>query len=210
MSVTFTARASAFVLLFGAIVTAFAGGAAAQTATSRYWKPVEDALGRKGTASGDGVVRFSFPRADLTVVVDGVTLRPALALGSWVAFKRGIGDHVMVMGDLVLLDDEVAPVMVSLQENGVEQTALHNHLLNESPHVMYMHIRAIGNPERIAKAIRIALEATETPLGPPTKTAATTAAAMIAVPNDLDTAAIAKIMGVRGRTSGGVYQLSIP
>jgi hypothetical protein len=210
MSVTFTARASVFVLLCGTIVTAFAGGAEAQTATSRYWKPVEDALGRKGTASADGVVRFSFLRTDLTVVVDGVTLKPALGLGSWVAFKRGIGDHVMVMGDLVLLDDEVAPVMVSLQENGVEQTALHNHLLNESPHVMYMHIRAIGNPERIAKAIRIALEATETPLGPPTRTAATTAAAMTAVPNDLDTAAIARIMGVRGRTNGGVYQLSIP
>ena len=208
MSMAFAARASALVLLFGTIVTAFARGAAAQT--SSYWKPTEDALGRKGTVNPNGVLKFSFPRSDLTVVVDGVTLRPALALGSWVAFKRGLGDAVMMMGDLVLLEDEVEPVMVSLQENGVEQTALHNHLLNESPSVMHMHIRAIGSPARISKAIRIALEVTETPLGPPVKTAAATAAAMASTPNDLDTAAIAKIIGVRGRTNGGVYQVSIP
>lgn len=205
---TFAARASAFVLLFGTTVTPFAGAADAQT--SKFWKPVEDALGRKGTVNPNGVLKFTFPRSDLTVVVDGVTLKPALALGSWVAFKRGLGDAVMMMGDLVLLEDEVAPVMVSLQENGVEQTALHNHLLNETPRMMYMHIRAIGNRERIAKAIRIALEATETPLGRPTTTAATIAATMAEVQNDLDTAAIARIMGVRGRTNGGVYQLSIP
>ena len=208
MSMTFAARFSAVVLLGGGIVTVIAGAAAAQTSSARYWKPVEDALGRKGTANPDAVRKFSFPRADLSVVIDGVTLKPALALGSWVAFKR-IGDHVMVMGDLVLLDDEVAPVMGSLQENGVEQTALHNHLLNETPHVMYMHIRAIGNAERIAKAVRAALEFTETPLGPPTTTAATTTSTA-AIPNDLDTAAIAGIIGVRGRTNGGVYQLSIP
>jgi hypothetical protein len=208
MSMTFPARAAALVLLAAGTVTAFAGGAAAQT--SAYWKPVQDALGQKGTVNPDGVLKFSFPRTDLTVVVDGVTLKPALALGSWMAFKRGLGDAVMMMGDLVLLEDEVAPVMVSLQENGVEQTALHNHVLNESPRVMYMHIKAIGNPSRIAKAIRMALEASATPLGPPVKTAATTAAAMIAAPNDLDTAAIARIIGVRGRTNGGVYQVSIP
>lgn len=207
MGMTFSARATALVLLAGGMVTASAGRALAQT--SAFWKPVEDALGRKGAVNPNGVLKFSFPRSDLTVVVDGVTLKPALALGSWVAFKR-IGDHVMMMGDLVLLDDEVAPVMVSLQENGVEQTALHNHLLNESPHVMYMHIKAIGNPSRIAKAIRMALEASETPLGPPPRTAAAIAASMDTVQHTLDTAAIARIIGVRGRTNGGVYQLSIP
>jgi hypothetical protein len=193
--------------LTGCITTVAAGTAFAQRTSSSYWKPVEDALGRKGTVQPDGVLRFAFPRGDLTVVVDGVTLKPALALGSWVAFKR-IGDHVMVMGDLVLLDDEVAPVMVSLQENGVEQTALHNHLLNESPHVMYMHVRAIGNASRIARALRTALEFTETPLSPPVATATTPTA--VAAPLDLDTTAIARILGFRGRTNGGVYQLSIP
>jgi hypothetical protein len=205
---TFSAR----ILLIGASLMTLAGSAAAQTTpttaqTARYWKPVEDALGRKGTPNPGGVLKFSFPRSDLRVVLSGVILKPALALGTWVAFKR-IGDHVMVMGDLVLLDSEVASVMGSLQQNGVEQTALHNHLLRESPHVMYMHIRAIGNAVRIAKAVRTALEFTQTPLAPaPTPPAAATAAPAAL---DLDTASIAKVMGVRGKVNGGVYQLTFP
>lgn len=206
MSMIFLARLSASLLLSGVVVTLLARDAAAQTSSSPYWKPVEDALGRKGTPNPESVLKFSFPRADLSVVLDGVTLRPALALGSWVAFKR-IGDHVMVMGDLVLLDDEVAPVMASLQENGIEQTALHNHLLDESPHVMYMHIRAIGNAARIARALRTALGLTQTPLR--TRTAVPSTVVQDAVPG-LDTTAIAKIIGVRGRMNGAVYQLSIP
>jgi len=202
----FGARFSTGVVLSGSIVTAIAGIASAQavpkvTPSSRYWTAVEDVLGRKGTPNPGSVLKFSFPRSDLHVVLDGVTLKPALALGSWVAFKR-IGDHVMVMGDLVLLDDEVASVMGSLQQNGIEQTALHNHLLDESPRVMYMHIRAIGNAGRIARAVRTALEFTQTPLGP--------AAAVPPTPIDLDTAAIAKVIGVRGKVNGGVYQLTIP
>jgi hypothetical protein len=183
-----------------------AGSAAAQRtspSSARYWKVVEDALGRTGTPNPGDVVRFGFPRSDLNVVLHGVTLKPAFALGSWVAFQR-IGDHVMAMGDLVLLDDEVESVMASLQQNGIEQTALHNHLVEESPHVMYMHIRAIGNPGRIARAVRTALEFTKTPLAP----AAPATAPATAL--DLDTATIAKIIGVRGKVNGGVYQLSIP
>lgn len=201
------ARFSASVLLSCGIVLPLSGALEAQTRSTAtrsavYWKPVEDALGRKGVASAGDVVRFGFPRSDLSVVLDGVTLSPALALGSWVAFKR-MGDHVMAMGDLVLLEDEVSPVMASLQRDGIEQTALHNHVLDESPRVMYMHIRAIGNPTRIARAVKTALEFTQTPLGPP-------AAATPPVAMELDTVAIAKVMGVRGRVNGGVYQLSIP
>jgi hypothetical protein len=188
-----------FAVIIGA--TASAQG----TASSRFWAPVEAALGRKGASNPDAVMRFSFPRSDLLVMLNGVAIKPALALGSWVAFRR-LGDHVMVMGDLVLLETEVASVMASLQQNGVEQTALHNHLLRESPRVMYMHIHAIGNPERIARAVRTALEFTQTPLGPPATASATAPAAAL----DLDTMGIAKIMGVRGRMNGGVYQLSIP
>lgn len=207
-----SAAFSARVLLICGIVTPLGGSAAAQTAptaaqTARYWKPVEDALGRKGTPNPGGVLKFSFPRSDLRVVLNGVILKPALALGTWVAFKR-IGDHVMVMGDLVLLDSEVASVMGSLQQNGVEQTALHNHLLRESPRLMYMHIRAIGNAVRIAKAVRTALEFTQTPLAPAPAAPAAATAAPAAL--DLDTAAIAKVMGVRGKVNGGVYQLTFP
>ena len=205
----FTARRVPHVLLSLGFVLATASALDAQarrgTTSTVYWKAVEDVLGRKGVASPGDVVRFSFPRSDLTVVVDGVTLKPALALGSWVAFKR-MGDHVMAMGDLVLLEDEVTPVMASLQENGIEQTALHNHVLDETPRVMYMHIRAIGNPGRIARAIKTALEFTATPLGAPAKATPATTDSVFS----LDTIAIAKAMGVRGRMNGGVYQLTIP
>jgi hypothetical protein len=171
---------------------------------------VEDALGRKGTPNPGGVLKFGFPRSDLQVVLSGITLKPALALGSWVAFQR-IADHAEVMGDLVLLESEVESVMGSLQQNGVEQTALHNHLLGESPKVMYMHIHAIGNPTRIAKAVRAALEFTGTPLAAPAPPPAPPVSAVPApAPVVLDTLAVARAIGVQGKTNGGVYQLSIP
>jgi hypothetical protein len=150
-------------------------------------------------------MRFSFPRSDLTVVANGVTLKPAFALGSWLAFQR-MRDHAMVMGDLVLLESEVTEVLASLQQNGIEQTALHNHLRGESPRVMYMHIRAIGNAERIARALRTALEFSNTPLAAPS--AAPTAAPD--APVLLDTAAIANALRVKGKLNGGVYQITIP
>jgi len=207
-------------LLFCCVASVIADGAAAQNrrtkrakATEPDWSAVENALGRKGTQSPGGVVRVSFPRSDLNVVVHGVTLKPALALGSWVAFKR-IADHAMVMGDLVLLESEVTTVMASLQQNGVDQTALHNHLLGESPRVMYMHIHAIGSAERIAKAVRTALEFTNTPLAPPTSPSPaptpTSTVPLIPVAPTLDTTAIAKTLGMTGKTNGGVYQLTIP
>jgi hypothetical protein len=210
-------RIFARVVITACLVMVFSDTGTAQAASSRFWKPVEDALGRKGTTNPGSVLKFSFPRSDLRVVLRGVVLKPSLALGSWVAFKR-VGDHVMMMGDLVLLDGEVVSVLGSLQQNGVEQTAVHNHLLNESPRVMYMHIRAIGNAGRIARAVRTALEFTQTPLGP--VTAAPVAPAPAAQPGaptpaaatapELDTDAIARIFGVRGKMNAGVYQLSIP
>src|SRR6185437_7258184 len=114
-----------------------------------------------------GVIKFGFPRTDLSVTVDGVTLKPALALGSWVAMKETGNGRAMAMGDLVLTEGEVAPVMSALQAGGIEQTALHNHLLGESPRVMYMHIVAHGDATKIAHAIHAALAASGTPLGSP-------------------------------------------
>jgi hypothetical protein len=164
---------------------------------------VAEALGRAGAEQPGGVVRFSFPRSDLTVTVNGVTLKPALALGSWVAFEP-VGAHdAMAMGDLVLLETEVADVMRALQTGGVEQTALHNHVLGESPRVMYMHVAAHGDPVKIAQTIHTALATTKTPLGTPAAPAAPSAA-------DLDTAAIAAALGVAGKLNGVVYQVSVP
>jgi hypothetical protein len=161
------------------------------------------------------VLRFGFPRSDLHVMAAGVAIRPALALGSWVAFKRigtAANSPAIAMGDLVLAEDEVAPVMQALQQGGVEQTALHNHLLHESPHVMYMHIMAHGDAVKIATAIRAALGASATPL-PTSTTANGAASASPAAPPgslDLDTARIARALGASGKVNGGVYQVSVP
>ncbi len=168
------------------------------------WATVQQALGGRGTMQPGDVLRFGFPRTDLTVVANGVIIRPTFALGSWVAFKRmASGPDVMVMGDLVLTEDEVNPVMLVLQQNGVEQTALHQHVLNESPRVLYMHIDAHGDAAKIATAIRLALAASKTPL---TAAAAPPTGAPGAF--DLDTAAIARTLGVAGRVNGGVYQVN--
>ena len=172
----------------------------AQATTS--WSPVEQALGRTGAAQPGGVMRFAFPRRDLHVMVGDVAVRPALALGGWVAFKHVSGGMAMAMGDLVLTEDEIGPVISALQQGGIEQTALHNHLLGGVPNTMYLHIAARGNAVEIAHAIRRALEASKTPLD--------TAAAGPAPALDLDTAAIANALGYHGHASGGVYQVGVP
>ena len=169
------------------------------------WTSVENVLGRKGAMQpgGRGVIKFGFPRSDLTVTVRGVTLKPAFALGGWVAFKKIAKGQSMAMGDLVLTEDEVNPVMRALQAGGVEQTALHNHVLGESPRVMYMHIAAHGDPTKIAGAIRDALAQSKTPMGAAAPPSAPSAA-------DLDTAGIGKALGVAGKLNGVVYQVNVP
>ena len=117
---------------------------------STDWKPVETALGKAGSIQPGDVYKVSFPRSDLKVIAAGVELKPALALGGWVAFKKD-GEMTVVMGDLVLTESEVTPVLSKLETGGVEPTALHNHVLNESPRVMYMHIHAMGDGVKIAK-----------------------------------------------------------
>src|SRR5215217_1374096 len=142
-----------------------------QTAGASDWKAVGQTLGKEGSMQPGDVYKVSLPRSDLQVTAGGVQIKPALALGSWVAFKR-MGDAAMVMGDLVLTEDEVTPVMTKLQEGGVEQTALHNHVLHESPRVMYMHIGAHGDAVKIAKAIHDALALSKTPFAAPAGTPA--------------------------------------
>ena len=90
-------------------------------------------MGRPGQMQPGDVIKFGMPRKDLHIVLDGVDIKPGLALGSWAAFKRD-GSGAMVMGDLVLTEDEVEPVMTKLQEKGIQESAVHNHLIGESPH----------------------------------------------------------------------------
>lgn len=166
------------------------------------WSKVDQALGRKGVEMPGGVHKYSLPRTDLHVTVDGVAIRPALALGSWVAF-RPAADGAMLMGDLVLTDTEISPVMQRLIEGGVEITAIHNHLLRTSVPVFYMHVGGHGDPAKLAEALRAGLALSRTPLGPPI-------APPVAAPLEIDTAAIEKTLGNRGKANGGVYQFSIP
>src|SRR5919198_3744821 len=187
------------VLSLAAFAFAMASAATAN-AQAIDWQKVDAAIGRSAAVTGD-VHRYGFPRSDLQVTIDGVTIRPSLALGGWAAFKPAHGG-AMVMGDLVLLDTEIAPVMSKLLENGIEITAVHNHVLRGNPATYYMHIGGHGDPVKLATALRTALAESKTPLTPPTPG---TPPAI-----DLDTAQIDQIIGAKGNNNGGVYAIGVP
>ena len=165
------------------------------------WSKVDTALGKTAVVQGD-VHRYGIPRSDLQVTLDSVTIKPALALGGWVAFEPA-QDGAMAMGDIVLTETEVNPVMSKLLQSGIEITALHNHLIRATPATFYMHIRGHGDPVKLATAIRGALAESKTPFEAPASSAQ---AAKI----DLDTDKLDQVIGVKGKANGGVYQFSIP
>jgi len=175
----------------------FVSNAHAQTLD---WQKVDETLGRKPAVSGD-VHRYGFPRSDLTVTLDGVTIKPSLALGGWIAFKPAHGG-AMAMGDLVLLETEITPVVAKLIEGGFEITAIHNHLLRANPPTFYLHVLGHGDPAKLAGVIHDALAASKTPL---TIAAATSPPAV-----DLDTTQLDQIIGVKGQNNGGVYAFAVP
>src|ERR1700739_4938742 len=123
---------------------------------------VDEALGRSGQKTGD-VYKVGFPRTDLHVAVHGLAIKPGLALGSWAAFT-GTDDHAAVMGDLVLREDEVNPVIDKLRGAGCESTAIHNHLIDEAPHVLYVHYMGHGAAAQLAASLKEALSVSKTPL----------------------------------------------
>jgi hypothetical protein len=172
------------------------------TAAEIDWKKVDTALGKTAAVSGE-VHRYGIPRSDLHVTLDGVAIKPALALGGWVAFAPMHGE-AMVMGDLVLLESEITPVMTKLLDGGLDVTAIHNHILRASPATFYMHVGGHGDPEKMAAVIHSALSASKTPFDAPTTTAGPTPAI------DLDTAKLDQLMGVKGTATGGVYQFAVP
>ncbi|HEY2115409.1 MAG TPA: DUF1259 domain-containing protein [Candidatus Angelobacter sp.] len=174
---------------------------AAKASASADWKDVDATMGRAGQDQPDGTHKYALPRKDLNVTLNGVQIKAGLALGSWVAFKPTSSGNAVVMGDLVLLEDEVASVMQELQSGGVEITALHNHLIGESPRVMYMHIHGMGNAASLGKVIHSAIAKTKTP-----------DAGHAAAPSDLDidTKQIDQILGHSGKNNGGIYQVGVP
>ncbi len=163
------------------------------------WSDVAAALGKAGTMQPGDVYKVGFPRTDLAVRIDDVQLAPGLALGSWVAFVPS-RDHVMVMGDLVLTEGEVNDVISALQAGGIEQTALHNHVLRETPRVMYLHFGGHGDAVALARALRAALEKTKTPFAASGAPASTI---------DLPTAELNAILGATGKINAGAYQFAI-
>ena len=165
------------------------------------WSKVGAALGKTGTEMAGGVYRVGLPRTDLNVTLDGIVLKPTLALGSWVAFLP-MGERVMVMGDLVLTEDEVGPVMKKLSETGIDISALHNHLFHASPATFYMHIYGEGDGVALAKAVHDGLALSKTPFAAMPPPAAPPAI-------DLDTAAIGKALDATGNIAAGVYQVNI-
>jgi hypothetical protein len=165
------------------------------------WQQIDATLGRKPAVSGD-VHRYGFPRTDLSVTLDGVAIKPTLALGGWVAFKPAHGG-AMIMGDIVLLETEINPVMAKLIEGGLQITAVHNHLLRANPATFYMHVGGHGDPAKMAGVIRDALSLSKTPLVPSTAAAPPPAI-------DLNTAQLDQTIGVKGQANGDVYQFGVP
>jgi Domain of Unknown Function (DUF1259) len=185
---------------FAAICTGVLSTATAH-AQAIDWAKVDGIFGRSAAVAGE-IHRYGFPRTDLQVTLDGVTIRPAFALGGWIAFEP-MRDTAMVMGDLVLLQSEVNPVMAKLIEGGLEVTAVHNHLLRAEPLTFYMHVGGHGDPAKMAQRIRDALAVSKTPLAlaPPAGTPPAI---------DLDTAQLDQIIGAKGAGNGGVYQFNVP
>jgi len=177
-------------------------------AEENWMAQVGEALGKPGTEMPGGVYRVGLPRTDLKVKLDGVDVKPGLALGSWLAFQKHGGDAV-VMGDLVLTSDEVNPVMKKLEEGGIEVTALHNHLLRNEPFTMYMHVLGHGDPVKLAGQLHAALAESKTPLAGAALSGSSTPAA---APPDLgfDPAVLERTLGRKGKVNGAVYAFSFP
>ncbi len=171
-------------------------------ATETDWKTVDQVFARPAAVSGT-VHRYGLPRSDLKVTLDGVQIKPGLALGGWVAFEP-MGNGTMMMGDLVLTEAEVNPVMTKLLSEGLQVTAIHNHLLRAMPPTFYMHVSGQGDPEKLARLLRVGLEQSTTPLDE--------GAVAPAVVQDIgiQTAEIEKTLGFKGRNNGGVYQFGVP
>jgi hypothetical protein len=201
-----------YLLLIGGITTMATGIAIvspaiqdvrAQQQAEADWKPVEEALGKSGQLQAGGVFRVAMPRTDLKVKVQGVDVKAGFALGSYAAFKK-MGKDAMVMGDLVLLDEEVQDVMARLLAKGIAVTALHNHLNEISPHIMYMHYSGRGDAMQLATSIREALSASATPLGQ-----AAAAGSPAGGGPEIDQKQVEAALGRTGRVNNGILQVSV-
>jgi Domain of Unknown Function (DUF1259) len=192
------------------VLAALAVGSGSASAEGPNWQKVGEVLG-PGTELPGGVYRVGLPRSDLKVTLDGVQLKPSLALGSWLAFQE-MGGKATVMGDLVLTETEITPVLTKLTEGGIKITALHNHLLRSSPATFYMHVLAQGDPVKLAAVLHDALSQSGTPIAAVASSSSQSEAtgATPAPQLDLDSTMINETLGTKGKVNGGVLQFSVP
>jgi hypothetical protein len=182
--------------------------AQAQASGTLDTKAIDQAIGKPGELKED-VYKVSFPRKDLSVTVKGVTLKPGFALGTWIAFKQA-GSEAVLDGDLVLTEEEVGPVLGKLRKEGIGVSALHNHLLGETPRVMFLHIEGKGDAGKIARHLKDALSLTATPMGPPTAKALGAAMTIPGEEVDFDAELVQKELGQKGKIKEGVLQIAVP
>jgi Domain of Unknown Function (DUF1259) len=195
-----TMRSAYAIMIAGSVLI----GAVPASAADIDWTKVDQALGKTGANQPGDLHKYGLPRTDLQVTVDGVAIKPAFALGGWLAFKP-MGAGAMVMGDVVLTGDEINPVMTKLLTGGVQVTAVHNHLLRAQPATFYMHVNGEGDPVKLATTLHDALAASKTPFGAPVTVGSGTPAAP-----ELDSAKLEQVLGYKATLTGGVYQFSVP
>jgi hypothetical protein len=194
-------------VLILALLLVAGAAVAAEPSSPSAWSAADQVFGQTGKDLPGEVHRFGWPRTDLHVRLGGVAVEPALALGSWAAFKKPLNsEEAVAMGDLVLLGPEVNPVALALQAEGFQITAIHNHLIGESPRVVYLHFDAMGDPQKLAKALRAALEKTATPLTRPAGKSATGPTAA----QEKILAKFQETLGRKGTMAGAVLQIGIP
>jgi hypothetical protein len=180
------------------LLVAMLSGVACAYGQGSGWDGVEKALTQKGKAQGD-MLKLTFPRSDLIVKIGEVQVEPGLALTSWIGFKK-TGKAAMMMGDLVLLESEVAPVTAKLVAQGLKVTGIHNHLIGSTPAVIYLHFGGAGDAGKLAQAMRSVIAVTNTPLQPPAPAAETA--------GKPDWSKVEKILGKSGQKKGDLLQMS--
>jgi len=173
-----------------------------QTTDSVDWDAVGQAMGKELEEKGEGIHGVEFPRSDLTVTSEGVALDPGMELATEANFKDTDDGKALALGELTLTEEELQPVIDRLQQGGIEETALHKHLQDESPRLWWLHFRSYGDPVQTAQTLRSAIESTNTPLSESSEEESEHL--------DLDTNQLDQIIGQEGETEGGVYRFRVP
>jgi hypothetical protein len=177
-------------------------GVRQQQGSSVVWDAVGQAMGKELENKGEGVYGVEFPRSDLTVTSEGVTLDPGMELGAEANFKDTGDGRALIIGEVTLTEDELQPVIDKLQQGGIQETALHKHLVDESPRLWWLHYRGSGDPVQTARTLRSALGSTSTPLSESSEEESENL--------DLDTNQLDQVIGQKGETEGGAYKFHVP